>query len=107
MEFAKDTNINAFVVDIKDNTAPAYPAEAMKKYSQTNYNNAINSYEEYKNAIQKLKDNGFYVIGRITTFKDSYYAKDHPEATIIDTKITPPIIRNNPPSVIPYLSYFS
>jgi len=86
IDVAKSSGINAFVVDIKDNTSPAYPAKAMQEYSITNYNKAINTYEEYKTAIKKLKDAGFYVIGRITTFKDSYYAKDHPEATIIDTK---------------------
>ena len=85
IEIAKNSGINAFVVDIKDNTAPAYPANAMKDYSMTNYNKAINTYDDYKNAIKKLKDNGFYVIGRITVFKDSYYAKDHPEHTIKET----------------------
>ena len=84
IKIAKNSGINAFVVDIKDNTSPAYPAKAMQEYSITNYNKAINSYETYKKAIKKLKDGGFYVIGRITVFKDSYYAKDHPEDTIKD-----------------------
>ena len=85
IELAKKSGINAIVVDIKDNTSPAYPANAMKEYSITNYERAINSYDNYKNAIQKIKDAGLYVIGRITVFKDSYYSKDHPEDTIIDT----------------------
>ena len=82
---AKKSGINAIVVDIKDNTSPAYPAKAMEQYSPTNYEHAINSYESYKNAIQKIKDAGLYTIGRITVFKDSYYSSDHPEDTIIDT----------------------
>ena len=53
IEFAKDTKINAFVVDIKDNQTPAYPSEVMKQYSPTNYGKAINSYETYKEAITK------------------------------------------------------
>lgn len=81
---AKQSGINAFVVDIKDNEVPAFPAKAMEKYSPTNYQRALNSYETYQKAIKKLKDEGFYVIGRITVFKDSYYAKDHPENTIKD-----------------------
>ena len=85
IELAQRSGINAIVVDIKDNTSPAYPANAMKEYSITNYEHAINSYDDYKNAIQKIKDAGLYVIGRITVFKDSYYSKDHPEDTIIDT----------------------
>ena len=85
VDLAKKSGINAIVVDIKDNTSPAYPANAMKEYSITNYDHAINSYETYKNAIQKIKDAGLYAIGRITVFKDSYYSADHPEDTIIDT----------------------
>lgn len=93
--FAKENNINAFVVDIKDNTVPAYEAEAMKKYSKTNYEHAISTKEEYKNAIGKLKENGFYVIGRITVFKDSYYVMDHPEDAIQNTKTNSPLKHND------------
>lgn len=89
IEIAKNTNINAFVVDIKDNTAPAYKSKIMEKYSKTNFNHAINSFDDYKNVIQKLKENGFYVIGRITVFKDSYYVTDHPESAIADTDGNP------------------
>ena len=85
IKLAKESGINAIVVDIKDNTSPGYPANAMKEYSITNYEKAINTYDEYKNAIKKIKDAGLYVIGRITVFKDSYYSKDHPEDTILDT----------------------
>ena len=85
IKLAKESGINAIVVDIKDNTSPGYPANAMKEYSITNYEKAINTYDEYKSAIKKIKDAGLYVIGRITVFKDSYYSKDHPEDTILDT----------------------
>lgn len=89
IELAKKTDINAFVVDIKDNTAPAYKSKIMEKYSKTNFNHAINSFDDYKLAIKKLKENGFYVIGRITVFKDSYYVTDHPESAIADTNGNP------------------
>lgn len=82
IEYAKTTKINAFVVDIKDNTVPAYKSEVYKELSPTNYKYANNSVEDYKEAIKKLKDNGFYVIGRITTFKDDYYALDNKDDAI-------------------------
>ncbi|MBE6151937.1 MAG: hypothetical protein E7165_01320 [Firmicutes bacterium] len=94
IELAKKSNINAFVVDIKDNTAPAYKSEVMQKYSPTNYEKAFSSIEKYKEAINKLKENGFYVIGRITVFKDNYYAKDHPEDTIMDTRTNASFLHN-------------
>ena len=92
--FAKETKINAFVVDIKDNETPAYPAKVFESLSPTNYQHAIHTYEEYKNAITKLKDAGFYVIGRITVFKDSYYVKDHPEDAIVNKNNYQPYLHN-------------
>lgn len=87
--YAKETKINAFVVDIKDNEAIAYKSEVMKKYSKTSYDKALNSFEVYKNAIKKIKDAGFYVIGRITTFKDSYYIADNKGNAISDKNGNP------------------
>lgn len=95
IDFAKENNINSFVIDIKDNTVPAYQAVAMQKYSPTNYSHALYSKEDYKSYIQKLKENGFYVIGRITVFKDSYYVIDHPEDAIQNTKTNSPLKHNN------------
>lgn len=94
IEFAKGTKINAFVVDIKDNETPAYPAKVFESLSPTNFSHAINSYEAYKNAITKLKDNGFYVIGRITVFKDSYYVTDHPDTAILNKNTNGPYLHN-------------
>jgi len=82
IEFAKENNINAFVIDIKDNTSPAYNSPIMKKYSKTNYDKALNDYEDYKGYVKKAIDAGIYVIGRITVFKDSYFVTDHKEVAI-------------------------
>ena len=95
INFAKENNINAFVVDIKDNTVAAYEADSMNKYSKTNFKHAIYTKDDYKKYIQKLKDNGFYVIGRITVFKDSYYVMDHPEDAILNTKTNSPLKHND------------
>ena len=91
---AKESNINAFVVDVKDNTSPGYTSAVMKQLSPTNYAKARNSFDKYQKAIKKLKDEGFYVIGRITVFKDSYYIKDHPEAAIMDKSTGEPFNHN-------------
>lgn len=81
--YAKQTKINTFVIDIKDNECPGYKAEAMANYSPTNYRHAGNGKEEmYLNAVKRLHEEGFYVVGRITCFKDSYFVKDHPEVAI-------------------------
>jgi hypothetical protein len=80
--YAKSTKINAFVVNIMDGTSVAYPSEVFKTYSPTAYSYANNTTENFKAAIQKIKDAGFYVIGRLTTFNDSFFAEDHPECAI-------------------------
>ena len=95
IEYAKTTKINAFVVDIVDDTAISYPSDVMKEISPTSYEKAINSVEDYKNAIQKIKDAGFYVIGRITVFKDSYYVTDHPENAISSKATGEPFKHNS------------
>ncbi len=94
IELARGTGVNAFVVDIKEELLPGYPADAMQQYSPTSYAHAQNSYEDYRTAIRKLLDAGFYVIGRITVFKDSYYIADHPECAITDTYSGAPYLHN-------------
>ena len=81
IELAKSSGINAIVVDLKDG-ALAYPLEVAKEYSMTAYNTAINSFDTYKKAIDKIKEANLYVIGRIVVFNDPHYGKDHKEDCI-------------------------
>lgn len=89
LEVAKDSAINAFCVDITDGTAIAYSSPVMEQYSPTTAENAYFTAEEYAACIKKIKDAGYYVIGRITTFNDEYFLKDHPECAIKDMQGNP------------------
>lgn len=89
IEFAKSTNINAFVVNIIDGTSVGYPSDVYKEYSPTSDRFANNTQEEYGHAIARLKEEGFYVIGRLTTFNDSFFVADHPEYAISDGSGSP------------------
>lgn len=82
LNIAKNNGVNAIVVDIKDG-ALGYPSEVAKEVSPTAYNSAINSLEEYKSAINKIKEAGIYAIGRIVVFNDTHYGKDHPDDCIV------------------------
>lgn len=84
ISFAKKTNINAFVVDIKDDGLASYPSSVYENISPTSISKSQVSKTTYKSVIDKIKNNGFYVIGRITTFKDTYLIKDKPEYAISD-----------------------
>ena len=81
LDIAKNNGVNMIVVDIKDG-ALAYSSDVAKEYSMTAYNTAINSNEKYKSAIDKIKEAGIYVVGRIVVFNDVHYGKDHPEDCI-------------------------
>mgnify|MGYP002406952725 FL=1 len=84
IEYAKSTKINAFVVNIMDGTSIGYDSPVYEEYSPTAYQHAQNSVAAYQAGIQKIKDAGFYVIGRLTTFNDSFFCQDHPEYAIAD-----------------------
>jgi len=89
IEIADASGINAFVVDIADGGSIGYESEVIKSYSPSAYKAAKYTIEEYQAGIRKLKDAGYYVIGRITTFNDSYFIKDHPEYAISGTNGQP------------------
>ena len=93
---ADSTLINAFVIDIKDDQCPGYKADAMEKHSPTNYRHAGSTKEAlYKEAVDKLHAKGYYVIGRITCFKDGYYAQDHTSSAISMKADGKPFLHNN------------
>lgn len=85
LEIADNSGINAFVVDIADGGSIGYAAGVMQEYCPTGAAAANNTVEDYQAAIRKLKEAGYYVIGRITTFNDSCFVQDHPEYAISDT----------------------
>lgn len=75
------TDCNAVVVDIKDGVL-AWPAKTAKEWSPKSYKTAYTSLKKYRKGIDKLKETGVYMIGRIVVFNDPLYAKDHPEDCI-------------------------
>ena len=94
IDIAKNSGINAFVVNIADNTEIAYKSEVMKAFCPSAFDQAIYLPEEYAERINRIKDAGFYVIGRMTTFNDDYLAMDHPELTISDLEGNPKELSN-------------
>ena len=89
IEYAKSTKINAFVVNIMDGTSIGYDSPVYEEYSPTAYQYANNTVAEYQEVIRKIKDAGFYAIGRLTTFNDSFFVTDHPEYAIADNNGDP------------------
>ncbi len=89
IRLAQGTGINAFVVDIVDGTAVSYASPVMQQYSPSAYAAAQDTMEGFRANVQKLRDAGFYTVGRITVFNDAHLAADHPEYVISDLNGTP------------------
>ena len=81
IDIINDTDCNAVVVDIKDGVL-AYKSDVAKELSPKSYKTAYTSVEEYAEGINRLRDTGVYLIGRIVVFNDPIYAKDHPKDCI-------------------------
>ena len=82
LAIADASNINTFVIDIKEDGFPGFKAEAMKKYSPTAYSRAKDNIELYREAVRKIHERGYWAVARIVTFKDYYLTKDHPECAL-------------------------
>ncbi|SKC85711.1 putative glycoside hydrolase [Maledivibacter halophilus] len=82
IEMAKETNINTFVIDVKDDSGNMlFATEAAEKYSpEANKKVPIKDIEAF---MKKLKDNNIYTIARIVSFKDPKYAKRNPDRDIV------------------------
>ena len=89
VQAAEGGGVNAFVVDIVDGTAVSYASPVMQQYSPSAYAAAMDTMEGFRANVQKLKDAGYYLIGRITVFNDAHLAADHPEQVICDLNGTP------------------
>ena len=89
VQAAEGSGVNAFVVDIVDGTAVSYASPVMQQYSPSAYAAAMDTMEGFRANVRKLKDAGYYLIGRITVFNDAHLAADHPEQVICDLNGTP------------------
>lgn len=84
IDYALSTNVNSFVIDIRDSHIVSYASPIMEKYSPSTYKAAAFTKDEFIQKVKKCKDAGLYVIARITVFKDSNFMNDHPEYAILD-----------------------
>lgn len=82
IKLANTTEINAFVIDVKDdNGVLSFEMEAPKKFGiPVSKNYPIKNIEDF---MKKMKENNIYTIARIVSFKDPTYAKANPDKVII------------------------
>jgi hypothetical protein len=72
VNIAKTTEINSYVIDIKDDTGyVSYPSDVPLVKEK----NVYQSRYKIEEVIKEFKDNGVYVIGRVVCFKDPLISK--------------------------------
>jgi hypothetical protein len=78
IELSKTTNLNAVVIDVKENGKINYESdvEAVKKIGA--YTKKFNPEE----VIKKLHENNIYVIGRVVCFRDNYLGQKRPDLAV-------------------------
>jgi hypothetical protein len=82
IELIDKTELNAVVIDIKDYTGYlSYKTENEKLKA---YGSSENRISDIKQLISRLHDKNIYVIGRISSFQDSYLVNIHPEFAVTD-----------------------
>jgi len=80
IDIASSTEINAVVIDIKDFSG--YVAYDTKLASVKNYGAEQIRLPDIVSIIQKLHDEGIYVIARITVFQDPVLARARPDLAV-------------------------
>lgn len=81
IEKANNSEINAFVIDIKNDSGHLlFKSEAAKAYVPSAYNSA--KVDQIDDIMEKLRQNDIYTIARLVTFKSPQYAKTYPERAI-------------------------
>jgi hypothetical protein len=82
VNLAKTTEINAYVIDIKDDTGyVSYPSEVSLVKEKNTFQRRFNIDE----VVKTFKDNDIYVIGRVVCFKDPLISKKMPELAVKNT----------------------
>lgn len=81
IDIAKSTNINAFVIDVKDDSDHMlFNTKTYEKYLPERKGKAY--LQNIKPLIKRLKSENIYLIARIVVFKSPLFAKKHPEESI-------------------------
>lgn len=81
IDIAKDTEVNALIIDIKEidgRTSFSFAPEAFGDIKPSS-NNRI---PDISAVLKRLKDNNIYTIARIVVFKDTYLANKRPDLAI-------------------------
>lgn len=84
LRMAEGTAINTLVFTIFDEGEFAYESEIAERYGTLDNYYVENTAEEFAESVRMAKDAGYYLVARITAFKDSGLVSEYPEWSITD-----------------------
>lgn len=92
VKLIKETELNSIIIDIKDFSGTISfnlpdvifdsKEDSGREISLAGENASGCRASDMVNFVKQLKDEGIYVIGRVTVFQDPYYAKLYPELAV-------------------------
>jgi len=86
LELAKNTAVNAFVFDTKQEGGEVVYDTTVDAAHQIG---AVNPWYDPAGRLRQAKERGIYAITRIVTFEDSFRAKSHPDEKLAGSWIDP------------------
>ncbi len=81
--YAKKNNINALVVDVKETEGILFfPLAAYDVHNDKDIKDASYLVRRGPDIVKRLRDEGFYLVGRIVVFTDNKYVKRHEDLAL-------------------------
>lgn len=81
IDLARNTEINAFVIDVKDDSGTISWMSDVQLAVDVKANRL--KHKDFKGLIQRLKDEDIYLIGRVVAFKDALLTRARPERALV------------------------
>ena len=92
LSMAEGTEINTLVFTIFDDEEMAYESPWAESYGVLDSYYVANTKDGFAESVQMAKDAGYYVVARITTFKDAGLVDAYPEWSITDLAGAPMLL---------------
>lgn len=94
IELSEQTDINAFVIDVKDDYGNMlFQTKAAERYAPSA--NAKAPIKDIEAFVKKLKEKNIYLIARVVSFKDPTYAEYNSDKVIINKETGQPFVNKD------------
>ena len=89
LDLAEGTAVNTFVIGISEGSVLAYGSDVIDSYGLLGGYEVVNSLEQFSEAMEMVREAGYYTVARISAFRDTALARAKPEWSVTDRTGTP------------------